>query len=154
MELQSVFTELGILYEEIIHPPVYTVEQVRNLQLNIAGSGCKNLFLTDHHQKYLLVVLEEDKQADLKKIAAAAGTKRLSFASDEALLKILGLLPGGVSPFGLIHDQEKRVGLVLDESLAGKRLLFHPNVNTKTIAVWYEDLIRFVEYTGHRYVLI
>ena len=92
MELQSVFTELGILYEEIIHPPVYTVEQVRNLQLNIAGSGCKNLFLTDHHQKYLLVVLEEDKQADLKKIAAAAGTKRLSFASDEALLKILGLL--------------------------------------------------------------
>ena len=111
-------------------------------------------FLTDHHQNYLLVVLEEDKQADLKKIAAAAGTKRLSFASDEALLKILGLLPGGVSPFGLIHDQEKRVGLVLDESLAGKRLLFHPNVNTKTIAVWYEDLIRFVEYTGHRYVLI
>lgn len=153
MELESILAELGIQYEETVHPPVYTVEQAQKIQLKIAGTGCKNLFLTDHHQKYLLVVLEEHKQADLKKIAKEAGTKRLSFASDKILQELLGLSPGCVSPFGLIHDREKKIELVMDASMVGKRLLFHPNVNTKTIAVWYEDLVRFVEFTGHEYVL-
>ena len=152
MELQTIFKKLGIEYEETTHPPVYTVEQIGKIPLNIIGTGCKNLFLTDHHQTYLLVILEEHKQADLKKIAKAAGTKRLSFASDKALLELLGLSPGSVSPFGLMHDPDKQVRTVIDASLVGKRLLFHPNVNTKTIAVWYDDLIRFIEFTGHKYV--
>lgn len=150
MELYAVLDHLGIAYEEIEHEPVYTVEQAQSVKSRISGVGCKNLFLTDHRRtKYLLVILEESKQADLKHIATFAGTSRLSFGSNEELYEILRLFPGSVSPFGIIYDKENRVTLLINADLKEKKLLFHPNVNTKTMSIFYDDLIRFIEYTKH-----
>lgn len=71
MDLYTILADLGIAYEEVKHDPVYTVEKAQSIKSKISGIGCKNLFLTDHHRtKYLLVILEESKQADLKQIAA------------------------------------------------------------------------------------
>lgn len=152
MELYAVLAELGISVEEIGHESVFTIEEAGSIKSRIDGTGCKNLFLTDKAKsRYLLVILEESRQADLKRIAALAGTSRLSFAGSGELWDILRLSPGSVSPFGIIHDGEKRVTLMIDAKLQGRRLLFHPNVNTRTMAIWYEDLIRFIEFTGHRY---
>lgn len=98
MDLYTILDDLGITYEEAEHNPVYTVEQAQFIKSRISGVGCKNLFLTAHcRTKYLLMILEENKQADLKQIAAVAGTSRLSFASNEELYDILRLSPGSVS---------------------------------------------------------
>lgn len=155
MDLYTSLTDLGIAYDEVEHDPVYTVEQVQSIKSKISGIGCKNLFLTDHHRtKYLLVILEESKQADLKQLAAVAGTSRLFFASNEELYEILRLFPGSVSPLGIIYDVENRVTLLIDTTLQGKRLLFHPNINTKTLAIQYDDFVRFVKYTKHQYTIL
>lgn len=152
MDLYTILADLGIAYEEIEHAPVYTVEQAQFIKDRISGTGCKNLFLTDHRRtKYLLVILEENKQADLKQIAAVAGTSRLSFGSNEELYEILRLSPGSVSPFGIIHDIGNRVTLLIDADLQGKRLLFHPNINTKTMAISFDDTRKFIEYASHAY---
>lgn len=152
MDLYTILSNLGIAYEEVEHDPVYTVEQAQSIKSKISGIGCKNLFLTDHRRtKYLLVILEESKQADLKQIAAVAETSRLSFASNEELHEILRLSPGSVSPFGIIHDIGNRVTLLIDADLQGKRLLFHPNINTKTMAISFDDTRRFIEYASHAY---
>lgn len=67
MDLYIVLADLGIAYEEVEHDPVYTVEQAQPIKSRILGVGCKNLFLIDHCKtKYLLVILEESKQADLQ----------------------------------------------------------------------------------------
>ena len=163
-ELYTFLQNLEISYEEVEHLPVYTVEEAQQIKAQINGTGCKNLFLTDRKKRrYLLVILEENKQADLKKIAVlptviqqmgegqAEARIRLSFAEKEALWEVLHLSPGSVSPFGLLYDTENKVMVLLDRELYGKRLLFHPNVNTKTIAVSCEDLIRFIEKTEHIY---
>lgn len=103
MDLYTVLADLGITYEEMDHEPVYTVEQAQSIKSKISGTGCKNLFLTDHRRtKYLRVILEESKQAELKQIAAFAKTSRLSFVNNEELYEILRLSPGSVSPFGII----------------------------------------------------
>ena len=69
MDLYIVLGNLGIAYEETEHDPVYTVEQAQSVKSRISGVGCKNLFLTDHRRtKYLLVIIEESKQADLKQL--------------------------------------------------------------------------------------
>lgn len=152
MNLYTILSNLGIAYEEVEHDPVYTVEQAQSIKSKISGIGCKNLFLTDHRRtKYLLVILEESKQADLKQIAAVAETSRLSFASNEELHEILRLSPGSVSPLGIINDMGKRVTLLLDADLQGKRLLFHSNINTKTLAISFDNMMRFIEYTHHIY---
>lgn len=152
MDLYTILEDLGIAYEEIEHDPVYTVEQAQFIKDRISGMGCKNLFLTDHRRtKYLLVILEENKQADLKQIAAVAGTSRLSFGSNEELYEILRLSPGSVSPLGIIHDIGNRVTLLIDADLQGKRLLFHPNINTKTMAISFNDTMKFIKYVRHIY---
>lgn len=152
MDLYAILADLGIAYEEIEHDPVYTVEQAQSVKSRVSGVGCKNLFLTDQRRtKYLLVILEESKQADLKQISAFAGTSRLSFASKEELCGILRLSPGSVSPFGIIYDKANRVTLLIDADLQGKRLLFHPNINTKTLAISFDDTMQFIESTKHTY---
>lgn len=152
MNLYTILTGLEITYEEIEHDPVYTVEQAQPIKSIISGVGCKNLFLTDHKKtKYLLVIVEENKQADLKQIAVVAKTSRLSFVSNEELYEILQLFPGSVSPFGIIYDKANRVTLLIDKDLQGKQLLFHPNVNTKTLVISFEDMIKFIKYTNHAY---
>ena len=153
MDIYEIFDELNISYCEAEHPPVYTVSEAQAIKDVIEGTGSKNLFLTDGKQ-YFLLVLDENKRANLKELAMRLNSARLSFASEEELLKILGLQSGSVSPFGIINDTLKLVTVIIDQSLAHKKLLLHPNINTKTVSVMYDDLLRFIEYTAHAYIVV
>ena len=139
----EVLTELKIDFQKLEHEAVYTVEQSRQLRIfeKLAGQPCKNLFLRNKRGDYFLLVLPADKRADLKLIAKLLSLPRLSFASEEELEKILGLHTGAVTPLGIINDAEKKVQLIIDAELQGKKLLLHPNTNTATIALAFEDLI-------------
>ena len=77
---------------------------------------------------------------------------KLSLASEKRLHKYLGLQPGSVSPFGLIHDEEHHVHLFLDENLQNfDRISFHPNVNTATLVISFRDFLRFLDHLGNTY---
>lgn len=49
------------------HEPVFTVQETQTIKNKINGIGCKNLFLV-HKNHYYLVILEDNKKADLKYI--------------------------------------------------------------------------------------
>ena len=80
MNLYDIFRELDIEFEEIEHEPVFTVEQAKAIENKIDGTGCKNLFLTDKKGKYFLVILEDNKKANVKEITKIVNTSHLSFA--------------------------------------------------------------------------
>jgi Ala-tRNA(Pro) deacylase len=62
----------------------------------------------------------------------------------------LGLMPGAVSPFGLIHDRDHQVRVVIDRDLkAATRITFHPNVNTATLAIAFADFEKFLASCGN-----
>jgi Ala-tRNA(Pro) deacylase len=85
------------------------------------------------------------------------GDDRLSFGSPERLMAELGLTPGSVSPFGLLNDDDGTVIVIVDEDLRGAAgLIFHPNINTASVVVSWEDLERFLESRSNpvRYVRI
>src|SRR3712207_9034519 len=66
-----------------------------------------------------------------RSVADQIGDGKLSFASPERLLTYLGVTPGSVSPFGLIHDRDRHVRVYLDRSLRdAERISFHPYINT------------------------
>jgi Ala-tRNA(Pro) deacylase len=149
-------TALQISFERYEHPPVTTVEEGEIHWAGIDATHCKNLFLRNQKStKHYLVIVLHTKRADLRAIANQIGDGKLSFAPPEQLMEFLGVTPGSVSPFGLIHDVNRHVRVYLDRALKNvSRISFHPNVNTVTVVVRYLDFERFLAASGHsvRYV--
>ena len=150
-QVYSTLDALGIRYEVYTHPPVFTAEEAAEHWAGIDGAKVKNLFLRNKKgDRHYLVILEISKQADLRRLVAIVGDDRLSFGSPERLMANLGLTPGSVSPFGLIHDARRAVRVIVDQDLRGvERLIFHPNINTASVTISGPDFERFLASTGH-----
>lgn len=147
---------LKVDYKIYNHPAVYTVEEAKKYTHHIKGVHCKNLFLRNRkgNQHYLLV-LEEDRQVDLKSFSKAIGSSNLSFASEERLFKYLKLKPGSVGPFGLLNDEERHVKVFLDQQLFEEEYAaFHPNKNTQTLCLKTEDLRKILMNLGYQIEMI
>jgi Ala-tRNA(Pro) deacylase len=150
-DLFAYLAGLGIETTTVTHEPVFTVEESQDLRGKISGAHTKNLFLWDRKSGYFLVTALESATVSLKglhrKIGAAG---RLSFGSAEAMLEMLGVTPGAVTPFGLVNDTGRRVSFILDPNLARADVInCHPLVNTMTTSIRTPDLVRFLEATGH-----
>jgi Ala-tRNA(Pro) deacylase len=153
--LLALLAGLGIEARTVPHEPVLTVSEARVATGHVPGCHCKNLFLEDRKGAAWLVVLPAERLLDLRALAAALGTRRLSFASATRLQEALGLAPGSVSPFGVVNDGAGKVRVVLDRDLLARPALkFHPLANTSTTVISPEDLLRFLAETGHPPMLV
>jgi len=144
-------SELGIAFTRHEHPPVATVDEAEQHWAGIDATHCKNLFLRNQKgNRHYLVILLHSKRADLRAVADQIGDGKLSFASPDRLMAHLGLTPGSVSPFGLIHDPDHNVRVVLDRDLkSATRVSFHPNINTATVTIALADFMRFLAACGN-----
>lgn len=150
--------KLGIHYELVFHQPVYTVDDTDNLDMEILKGAkiCKNLFLRDQKGKrHFLIVVPEEKRVPLSEIPEKIGSTRLSFASEERLMKYLKLTPGSVTPLAVINDEENEVEVFLDEDLKKEKLLgVHPCENTSTVIITLKDLEKYIESCNNKYKYI
>lgn len=147
--------ELEIATSTMRHPPVFTVEEAKALRGRIKGGHTKNLFLRNKKGMMWLVVCPEDREVDLKVLGEQLGAGRLSFGSAERLMKFLGVIPGAVTPFGVINDKSRKVRVALDREIFNMEPLnFHPLDNAMTTSVSGENLIRFLEAEGHAPLII
>jgi Ala-tRNA(Pro) deacylase len=150
-QLFAALDALGIKYSTVKHPPLFTVEQSRALRGQIPGGHTKNLFLRDKKYEIYLVVTLEDAEIDLKGLHRRLGaTGRFSFGTADLMREVLGVEPGSVTPFGVINDTEGRVTVVLDAAMMEHETLnYHPLVNIMTTSIGREDLVKFLQSTGH-----
>ena len=154
MSIEEKLKKLQIKYDIVEHPAVYTVEEAKQKVPKIEGIGCKNLFLKTKKKEYFLYTLPEDKKVDLKELAEKLSLTRFHFASAESLEDILNIIPGSVTPLAIINDNENKVTVVLDKELKNKKILVHPNRNTATISIFYQDLIKLIESENHKIIEI
>lgn len=148
---------LGIPYELLEHAPVHTMEDCRAAEEALGGVMPKNLFLTPrNHASHHLLIARAEAPFRTSRISRQLGASRLSFATAEELMDMLRTLPGAISPMGLLFDEEKKVHLAIDRALRGEeRLLFHPCVNTATLAVSGADFFgRLLPALGHEAVYV
>jgi len=148
-EPQQVYDALdamGIQYQRYAHPPVFTSEEAAEHWGPIPATQVKNLFLRNKKgNRQYLVILEIGKQADLRQLVRIIGDDRFSFGSPERLMDTLGVTPGSVSPFGLLHPGSKDVRVIIDHDLrSAEKLIFHPNLNTASVTISVADLERFL----------
>lgn len=164
----------GIEYENHTHPPLPTIELALEYWKEIDSTHCKNLFFRNHKgNRHYLVVFECHKELSIHTLEKSLRQGKLSFASQERMERCLGLLPGSVSPFGLINDMGltdedgapkegvsakelfengHRVKLFLDEDLKeSERLSFHPCDNTASTVVGNSGFMRFLQIWGGEY---
>jgi Ala-tRNA(Pro) deacylase len=142
---------LGIRSITVEHPPLFTVEQSRELRGDIPGAHTKNLFLKCKKGTVWLLVAVESTPVNLKTLHQRFGCGRLSFGSADLMREVLGVEPGSVTPFSVINDTKGNVTVVLDEALfAYDRLNFHPLVNTATTGISKDGLLRFLQDCQHQ----
>jgi Ala-tRNA(Pro) deacylase len=149
-DLLTFLGTLGIATRTVEHPPLFTVEESRALRGEIPGGHTKNLFLKDKKDQVFLLVAEEDAAIDMKGLHHMIGSARLSFGRPELMQALLGVVPGSVTPFGVVNDTERRVTVILDAPLLRHATLnFHPLENNATTAIGRDDLLAFLRHVGH-----
>lgn len=154
MTVEEKLEELNITYEKVEHPAVYTVEEAKEKVPKIDGLGCKNLFLKTQKKELFLYTLPEDKQISLNNLSEILGVTRFHFASTKTLEEVLGIIPGSVTPLAIINDKENKVTVILDKKLKDKNILVHPNRNTATISISYNDLEKYIKSLNHKIIEI
>ena len=142
---------MGIAYECYTHPPVFNSEDVEKYWREIPAVPVKNLFLRNKKgNREYLVIAGVEKRVDLQQLVKVIGDDRLSFGSADRLMQTLGLTPGSVSPFGLLHDRSRDVQVIIDADLrTADRLIFHPNINNAIVTISFADLERFLAARGN-----
>ena len=143
---------LGIAHKTVPHAAAFRVDEARELRGQIPGAHTKNLFLRDKKGAAFLVVALEDAAIELKSLHRRLGASgRFSFGSAALMGELLGVEPGSVTPFAVMNDTACRVTVVLDAAMMAHDVLnFHPLRNTATTTIARDDLLKFLEATGHK----
>ena len=134
-EVLSLLRSRGIGFEEMHHPPVYTIDEMLALDMPDQEHIAKNLFLRDDKKR---------NYYDLKALREVLGSRPLSMASENDLWEFLKLRKGAVTPFGVLNDPERRVSVTIDSFFQGSVLGIHPNDNTCTVWIGSDDLVSVI----------
>ena len=139
-EVYDFLTSRGVGYEVTEHGAVFNMEEMSHVELPHPEADAKNLFVRDDKKRnYYLITVRGDKRVDLKK-----------FREEHDLMNLLGLIPGAVTPLGILNDSEKKVKFFLDEELVNGGLIgVHPNDNTATVWLKTTDLIDIITEHGN-----
>ena len=146
-----------VSYEAAEHPAVYNMEEMSQIDLPHLEVDAKNLFVRDDKKaNYYLITVKGDKRVNLKEFRHQHSLRNLSFASEQDLMEIMGLIPGAVTPLGLLNDTDLKAQLYLDRDFLGSSGLIgvHPNDNTATIYLQAQDLIGLIQEHGNKVEIV
>lgn len=134
-----------------------TMEDCHVIDACLNATVCKNLFLCNRQKtNFYLLLMPADKPFRTKEITSQLGCARLSFASEDAMEQLLQLTPGSATIFGLMHDTENRVQLLVDRDLLEEATFgCHPCINTSTIRMQTGDVFdKLTTALHHPYTIV
>jgi len=148
--LFALLDRLGIRTETFTHDKVFTVADSARVKADMPGGHTKNLFMKDKAGQLVLVCALHSTVLPLNQLHRELGCQRLSFTDAPLLWEALGVTPGSVTGFAVMHDTGGKVRLVADQALlAHETLNFHPLRCDMTTAISRTDFLGFAAATGH-----
>lgn len=156
-DIYDFLNQRNIWHEITEHKAVYNMAEVAEIDIPYPEADAKNLFIRDDKKKnYYLITVKGNKKVDLKEFRKQNNTRPLSFASENELMDIMSLIPGAVTPLGLLNDKEKKVQFFIDKDFMSNQHLVgvHPNDNTATVWLKVEDLIDIIKEHGNQVSII
>lgn len=154
-EVKDILKKMNINYDIVNHPPAWTTEEADKYIEGYEGIRSKTMFMAGKKDRnFYLMILDETKKMDIKKISTIIGD-RLHFGKEEQLKEKLNLVPGMVSLFGLINNKDHDIKIYIDKNVLDEKIItFYPNVNTATMFITVEDMIKFIENLNYEYEII
>lgn len=156
-EVYDYLKEKNIWHEITEHRAVYNMDELSQVDIPYPEANGKNLFLLDDKKRnYYIITVKGDKRVDLKEFRKKNNTRPLSFASEDDLMNIMNLIPGSVTPLGVLNNKETKVKVFIDEDFVKSPGLIgiHPNDNTATVWLKTEDLIDIIKEHGNQVNLV
>ena len=149
-ETYDYLTAQGVGYEITEHEAVFNMAELDSIALPYPDCDAKNLFVRDDKKRnYYLITVKGDKRVDLKDFRKEHGLRPLSFASADELMAVMGLIPGAVTPLGILNDEERKVIFYFDKAFLGGLAGVHPNDNTATVWMKAEELVDLIKKHGN-----
>lgn len=148
---------LDIPFTRVDHEAAFTMEDCAAIGEALEVSICKNLLLTPRNRSaFYLLCMPGDKPFSTKDFSKLIGSSRLSFATEEDLIGLLGCHAGSASILGLMNDTEHRVTLAIDRTVAEDEWFgCHPCENTSSLRLKTCDVLeKFLPATGHEAVIV
>lgn len=152
-EIYDYLKEKNIWHEITEHEAVYNMKELSQIDIPYPEGDAKNLFLRDDKKRnYYIITVKGDKRVNLKEFRQKNNTRSLSFASENDLMIIMNLIPGSVTPLGILNDKEIKVEVFIDKDFIESPGLIgiHPNDNTATVWLKTEDLINVIKEHGNK----
>lgn len=156
-KIYELIKDKNIWYEITEHKAVFNMQELAQIKVPYPERDAKNLFIRDDKKRnYYLITVKGDKKVDLKEFRRNNNTRPLTFASSEDLMEILNLIPGAVTPLGVLNDKERKVIVFIDEFFKEEPSIIgiHPNDNTATIWLYTKDLIDIIKEHGNAVEII
>ncbi len=148
---------LEIPFTRVDHEAAFTMEDCAAISEALEVHICKNLLLTPRNRSaFYLLCMPGEKPFSTKDFSKLIGSSRLSFATEEDLVTLLGCHAGSASILGLMNDTEHRVTLAIDRTVAGDEWFgCHPCKNTSSLRLKTRDVLeKFLPATGHDAVIV
>ena len=148
---------LDIPFARVDHEAAFTMEDCAAIGEALEVSICKNLLLTPRNRSaFYLLCMPGDKPFSTRDFSKLIGSSRLSFATEEDLIGLLGCHAGSASILGLMNDTEHRVTLAIDRTVAEAEWFgCHPCKNTSSLRLKTRDVLeKFLPATGHEAVIV
>ena len=148
--IRSLLDAHGAAYREVHHEPTYTSEQSAAARGESVRVGGKALLLKVGDD-FRLFVLSAALKLDSGAVRKHLGVRTSRFATREELLKLAGLVPGSVPPFG---EPILPFALYVDESIAdNEKIAFNAGSLTDSIIMPTEDYLRIAGPTVAQFAL-
>ena len=148
---------LAIPFTHVDHAPAFTMEDCAAISDALNVHICKNLLLTPRNRSaFYLLCLPAEKPFSTKDFSKRMGSSRLSFATEEDLVALLGCHAGSASVLGLMNDTQHRVTLAIDRAVSEDEWFgCHPCKNTSSLRLKTRDILeKFLPATGHEEIIV
>ena len=134
--------ENGIGYEKYEHEQVSSIEECRKIEKAVGGEICKNLLLRNTPgTAYFLLSMKGEKPFVTKEVSKKLGSSRLSFVSEEEMLRLTDTSHGSLGIMSLLFDEEKKIVFAIDRDLLSNEFFcFHAGINTCTLKIRTDEL--------------
>jgi len=151
----ALLDHLNIAYENHEHEAVFTVAESEKVDKQIDAHHTRNMYLRTKKKQNFLITLSHDSPVDIKKLADALDVKNFSFGSSDRLMDLLGVFPGSVTPLSSMNASPDDVTIILEEKMmAATHVAFHPLINTMTVVITPNDLLKFLDHFGHKPIIV
>lgn len=137
--LTRALQQRNVAYVHTQHRPVYTSAEAAEVRGAPLHSGAKALILKAGG-RFVMVVLPADRSLDSGEVRRHLDCKRLRFASEDEVLRLTGLTPGSIPPFGSLFD----LPTICDERLSKNELInFNAGTHTDSFQLTYAAYVGY-----------